>query len=533
MTRRLPFDPSRMAAKHRGESIGPSDAATGSGASGGSDANQAAIVWSVGTLATHLSHAITRAIPGTIHVAGEVSGFRERTHWYFDLKDAEASIGCVMFASAWRRAGLQVRDGMAVVVSGRLDFYAKQGKVSFIVESLRTVGEGAQDVAFRRLCEELRAAGWFEETRKRALPAFPRRIAVLTSRSGAAFQDVLDTLRRRCPAIEVVLLDVRVQGDGAAEEIASAMRWCSENAGHLGIDAAILTRGGGSKEDLWAFNDRELARAILESRVPIVAAIGHETDTTIAELVADLRAATPTQAAMRLSPDSRAMLEQLATLRARASRAMEQAIASRARESEHSVKHLGSAMTARIAGAARELERLGGRFAAGHPRAGLMARRTRLDTAARELRDAIAWRLEHVDLVSLGLELDDAMASRLRQERERVAHATRSLEAVGPTSVLARGYSVTMRSDGRAVRSRFDVSDGEELRTRVSDGEIASRVEANGEPLRRRGKPSVETPLSDASHESADPRTKDGTRSKRSTGNASQTRGLFEQLGNT
>ncbi len=532
MTRRLPFDPSRMTAKQHDASIGASDAsASASAASGPSSASQEATVWSVGTLATHLSQAIARAIPGTIHVAGEVSGFRERTHWYFDLKDAEASIGCVMFASAWRKAGLELRDGMAVVVSGRLDFYAKQGKTSLIVDSLRPAGEGAQDAAFRRLCEELRAAGWFDDARKRTLPVFPRRIAVLTSRSGAAFQDVLDTLRRRCPAIEVLLLDVRVQGEGAAGEIASAVRWCSTNAARLGIDAAILTRGGGSKEDLWAFNDRELARAIVESRVPIVAAIGHETDTTIAELVADVRAATPTQAAMRLSPDSRAMLEQLATLRARATRAMEQSIASRARECEHSVRHLGSAMGTRLAGAARALERLGGRLAAGHPRAELMARRTRLETAERGLREAFMWRLEHFDLASLTEELHDAMAGRLRRERERVSHATRSLEAVGPTSVLARGYSVTMRSDGRVVRSRFDVSDGEELRTRVGDGEIGSRVEVDGEARRRREEPTKGMTLRESSQEPAEPQGMGGGTSKRRTKNASQGPGLFERWG--
>lgn len=533
MTRRLPFGPSRMAAKQRDASRGANEAPASplvSAPPGLVSASQGVMVWSVGTLATHLSQAITLAIPGTIHVSGEVSGFRERTHWYFDLKDAEASIGCVMFASAWRKAGLDLRDGMALVVSGRLDFYAKQGKTSLIVESLRPAGEGAQDAAFRRLCEELRAAGWFDDARKRTLPAFPRRIAVLTSRSGAAFQDVLDTLRRRCPAIEVVLLDVRVQGEGAAGEVASAVRWCSANGARLGIDAAILTRGGGSKEDLWAFNDRELARAIVESRVPIVAAIGHETDTTIAELVADVRAATPTQAAMRVSPDSRAMLEQLSTLRARATRAMEQSIASRVREREHSVRHLGSAIGTRLASAARELERIGGRLAAGHPRAGLMARRTRLDAAERELREAFEWRLKHFDFVSLTEELHDAMAGRLRQERERVAYATRSLEVVGPTSVLARGYSVTMRSDGRVVRSRFDVSEGDELRTLVSDGEIGSRVEGEGEVRRRHDDSTKGMVLSESSQEPADPHGIGRVKSRRRTKNTNHGPSLFERV---
>ncbi|MFN7021149.1 MAG: exodeoxyribonuclease VII large subunit, partial [Phycisphaerales bacterium] len=204
---RLPFDPSRMTPREK-------------------PAAQASEVspLTVTQLASLVERALGDNLPATIRVIGEIGQFRERTHWYFDLKDQDAVISCVMFASAARKVGFVPRVGQQVVLSGRVEFYGRQGRTQFMAEKLQPVGEGALDAAFRRLCEELRGLGWFADERKRRLPVLPRRVAVLTSRSGAALQDVLDTARRRCPSVPIALIDARVQGEGAAAQLAQAVR---------------------------------------------------------------------------------------------------------------------------------------------------------------------------------------------------------------------------------------------------------------------------------------------------------------------
>ena len=267
--------------------------------------------WTVADLAREIKGAITRGLPAKVRVVGEVSNLSDRNHWFFSLKDESASIRAVMFASATRRVGFPVRDGQAVVATGRVDFYDAQGSVQLYVDKLEPVGEGARELALRAMIEELRALGYFDQERKRALPAVPTRIAVVTSRSAAALQDVVDTARRRWAGCELVLIDVRVQGSEAAAQIAAALRALSAGGASRGIEAVLLTRGGGSIEDLWAFNERVVADAVFDCVLPIVAAIGHETDTTVAELVADRRCATPTQAAMTLVPDRAGLQEQV------------------------------------------------------------------------------------------------------------------------------------------------------------------------------------------------------------------------------
>ncbi len=223
----------------------------------------------VSRLAEIIALTLRDGIASPIRVVGEVSGFRDRTHWYFDLKDEGAVVSCACFAQAARKQGFTPENGQEVVATGRVDFYAKQGKTQLYVDKLEPVGAGALELRFRALCEELRGLGWFEVGRKRALPAFPRRVAVVTSRSGAALQDVIDTARRRCPAVELVVCDVPVQGDGAAPAIVRTLGELSARHGELGIDAVVVTRGGGSMEDLWAFNERAVAQAVLDCPVPI------------------------------------------------------------------------------------------------------------------------------------------------------------------------------------------------------------------------------------------------------------------------
>lgn len=458
---RLPFDPAKMSAATPAAPK-PPDTAPGT--------------LRVAQVAAILESALRDHVPRGLRVVGEVSNFTDRTHWYFNLKDADAVVSCVMFQFAARKAGFTPATGQEVVVTGNVEFYKPQGKVTFRVEKIEPVGAGALELAYRKLVEEIRALGWMDIARKRPLPAFPRRVAVITSRTGAALQDVLDTLKRRCPAVEVCLLDTLVQGPAAAPAIATAINWLSANAATLAIDTLIVTRGGGSMEDLWAFNDRAVAQAIVNCSIPVAAAIGHEIDTTIAELVADERCATPTQAAMRCSPDRAALTEQLEATAARLDQSLR--VESRRARERYSAASRGLLSTARaiVSTSARRLESLAGRLEAHRPAAVYERRRARVDQSADRLAAALRRRLDRLDLHRLALDLQLAASTALRSAIDRAAAAQRQLELVGPRSVLDRGYSVTLRPDGRAVRAPADVQPGDQLITRLADGAIRSTV---------------------------------------------------------
>lgn len=445
----------------------------------------------VGALAAMVSSALDSGLPAKVSVIGEISGFRERTHWYFDLKDADAVVSCVVFASAWRRLGFVPEPGAQVVVSGRVEFHAKTGRLSLLGASVQPVGAGALDLALRRLVEELRALGWLDQSRKRPLPVFPGRLAVITSRSGAAFQDVLDTIRRRCKCMGVLLADARVQGDGAAAEVTARLRQIARRHRELGVEVVLITRGGGSAEDLWAFNDRELARAIVESPIPVVAAIGHETDTTVAELVADLRAATPTQAAMLIAPDSHAIGEQLDSTSRRLGLALRRAASGRRGELAAAEGRLRRAIErTALAGAGADVERLRGTLARVAPTR-VIAWWTRFERAAarlgRQEPARVAARRQAQRAAALRaaqLRLRSVIRARLAAFNVAAASGARQLEAVGPLAVLERGYSVTLDASGRVVRRVADVSAGTNIETRLVDGSVRSVV--GGAPDRSR-----------------------------------------------
>lgn len=435
-------------------------------------------VLTVSALAARIDAAVRAGLPATVRVYGEISGVRQRTHWYFDLKDAQTVIGCVMFASAARRSRTAVTDGQQVVVTGRVEYYARQGRISIIVDRVEPVGAGALDAAFRRLCDEIRALGWFADERKRPLPLMPRRVAIVTSKGGAAVHDVLATMASRCPAVEAAIVDVRVQGDGAAEDVARAIRWLSAHHESLGVDVVIVTRGGGSQEDLWAFNERVVAEAIVRCRVPVVAAIGHESDTTIAELVADVRASTPTQAAVRVTPDRAALLEQVGVAESR----LRAALIGRIERSRQRVALAGQSL--RRPGVL--VDRAAGRTSESTRRM-LGAMRHRMREAELRLGRAFT-RLErhrpatiHASRAATIAQL----AQRLRGAGARLpaAHALRleameaRLHAVAPLAVLQRGFSVTLDAKGRAVRDAAEVKAGQRVTTRVARGSFDSIVD--------------------------------------------------------
>ncbi|HMN39694.1 MAG TPA: exodeoxyribonuclease VII large subunit [Phycisphaerales bacterium] len=439
---------------------------------------------SVTQLAAMIDHALRDRLPMGLKVLGEISRFTDRTHWYFDLKDAGAVIACVMWQSAARRMGFTPSHGQQVVLTGRVEYYQPFGKTQFMVEKLEPVGAGALDLAYRRLLEDLRALGYFAPERKRPLPMLPRKIAVVTSRTGAALQDVLDTVGRRCPSLPLALADVRVQGEGAAPQVASAIRSLGRHHVRWGIDVILVTRGGGSLEDLWAFNERIVADAIYESPIPVVAAIGHETDTTIAELVADLRCATPTQAAMRIAPDSEALRRQLFSLGGRLGSILTRQIRLDSERLRAASRHAFFATpdgfiqqpAQRLRAAAQSL-----RHAALER---LQQASRRLDLAGQRLnrhRPEAAYARRESDLAHVAHRLRAAAASAVSDRTATLESAARSLDLIGPHNVLRRGYSVTHRSDGSVLRSVEDARAGEALRTHLADGSITSIVAPEGE----------------------------------------------------
>ena len=384
--------------------------------------------------------AVAEALPPKLRVIGEVSNFSNRAHWFFSLKDDQTALRCVCFASVARRIGLPLRDGMEVIATGRIDYYESQGQLQLYIERLEPVGEGALELRFRALCDELRQLGYFDPDRKRDLPLMARSIAVVTSRSAAALQDVIDTASRRWPGCRLVLCDVRVQGEQAAGEIAAAIDDLSQRGAALGIEAVILTRGGGSVEDLWAFNERIVADAVYRCRLPIAAAVGHETDTTIAELVADARCATPTQAAMMLIPDREALGHQLHQVSARLSLLVR-------RRYETARQRLEAAMRRPF------LQR---------PQA---------------LYDPLVERLD-----GLTDRVHAAAQRRLEAAQQQLTALQRQLGSVGPTQVLQRGYSYTLGPRGQVLRRVAQVGSGDRITTVLADGRIASRVESDADP---------------------------------------------------
>lgn len=488
------FDPKKM----RGSPPPPAPSTPGSG-------RQDPI--SVSALGELIARELADRVPRPIRVVGEISGHRDRSHWYFDLKDENAVIGCIMFASAARKVGFPVSNGLKVVAEGRIDFYAPHGKVQLYVDRLTPMGAGELELRFRQLVAELRELGWFDQAAKKPLPVFPKRIAVVTSRSAAALQDVIDTARRRCPMVELALVDVRVQGEQAAPEIARAIGWLSANHAELGIDAIILTRGGGSMEDLWAFNERMVAEAVHRCALPIVAAIGHETDTTIAELVADERCATPTQAAMRLIPDRAALLEQIDAYASRVSTELcrrlryesqrirgllrlpwladpRSIIIDQRTELASQARHLRAALRHRVQHERIALSDLSVRIARGRPEAVYAARFARLDSIGRRLQRATRARLGPQAINAAEDALHGTIAEALESRRRRLDALERELILCGPEHVLRRGYTITTLADGTLLRSIHDAPPGTPISTRLVDGSIRSTVNAgaDGEP---------------------------------------------------
>ncbi len=389
---------------------------------------------SVGQVASLIKRVLGDNIPSRIRVVGEISNFGDRVHWFFSLKDENASLRCACFASSAKRMGFTPTDGMQVVATGRLDFYDAQGSLQFYVDHIEPVGQGALELQLRAMMEQLRGQGYFDPQHKKPIPRMADRIAVVTSRNAAALADVKSTAASRWPGCELLLYDVRVQGEFAAGEIAAAINDLSQRGESLGIDAILVTRGGGSIEDLWAFNERVVADALFACRLPVVAAIGHETDITVAELVADQRCATPTGAAMVLVPDREALEHQLVQL----SQRLRLVLRRRHQLAQQRIKSIRT-----------------------HP----IFRRPDY------LLEASAQRLTHIQD-----RFKTLIPQRLAMAQQQITALQRHLQSVGPQSVLQRGFSYTTDAKGNIIRSVKQLKNDDMMQTVLADGKITSQV---------------------------------------------------------
>jgi exodeoxyribonuclease VII large subunit len=448
------------------------------------------------------------ALPDAFFIQGEISNFRtyDRGHAFFTLKEAGAELPCVLWKDALERLKFRPTDGMAAIARGCVKLYEPQGKLQLYVETLIPQGAGSLELAFRQLCDKLRAEGLFEAHRKRPLPKLPQTVAIITSRTGDVLHDVLTTAYRRFPGLHTLLYPVRVQGDQAAPDIAKAIHALNthelkiENR-KLKIDLILLVRGGGSLEDLWAFNEEIVARAICASRIPIATGIGHEPDTTIADLVGDLRGPTPTGITELTIPDVQTLLAALDAKQALLTRDLR-------RHVEYTRANLARAATTfeitfreALRNRQQRIDILARLVARIEPRHAIAQGWRRVEDAQRRLEKALHARiLAAADALSRAhARLDRAsplnrihrqgdrvevLASRLQAAIRRrsslaadaLARLNDHLRMVSPQSVLDRGFSITTDADGRVIRNPTQVKKGDLLTTRLAEGTITSTV---------------------------------------------------------
>lgn len=414
-------------------------------------------------------------------VEGEISNLARPAsgHWYFTLKDSNAQVRCAMFRNRNMLVRMRVEDGQKVRLKGRLSIYENRGDYQLIVSKMESRGDGALQQAFEELKRKLLREGLFDDAHKQPLPAHIRHLGVITSPTGAAIRDILSTLRRRFPAIRITILPVSVQGGNSARGMIHALELANARQGCLrDIDALVIGRGGGSLEDLWSFNDESLARAIFDSELPVVSAVGHEVDFTIADFVADMRAATPTAAAELLSPDQSDYLELFQAYARQFAAQMLQRIAQSQQQLvllQKQLKHPGRRLQDQ-AQALDELEaRLRRAFRNELYRAGSNLRqlqeRLRLNSPERLLGQY------GKELVNSSRNLHRAMQAKLEQSRQALVQQSRNLNTVSPLATLSRGYSITLDDNGNVLRDANAVKAGDRLRTRLHEGELISIVE--------------------------------------------------------
>ena len=434
-------------------------------------------VYSVTRLTREVRVLLDRGL-GVVWVEGELSNFSQPAsgHWYFSLKDKDAQLRCAMFRMKNMLVGFTPRAGSQLLVRGRISVYEARGEYQLIVEHLEEAGLGALKREFERLKSQLAAEGLFAPARKRPLPRFPRRIGVVTSPTGAALRDILHILKRRYPPAAVLIYPTPVQGVAAAPALVRALSLASARRE---CDVIVLARGGGSLEDLWAFNDERLARAIHACSLPVVCGVGHEVDFTIADLVADARAPTPSAAAELVVPDRLACLEAL----------------------EHTAQRLAGGLRREVRVAAARLQATERRLKLAHPGVRLQQQMQRLDDLSQRLGGALRARVHHERLrvselktrlarrspqhavqeyrarhQQLQTRLTRACEQTLAHVAHRLALAQRGLHSVSPLATLTRGFAIITRADGRVLTDAAAVGPGEQIEARLARGILSARV---------------------------------------------------------
>ncbi len=416
---------------------------------------------------------------GSIWLEAEISNLAKPSsgHWYFSLKDATAQVRCCMFRQRNMLCTFAARDGQKVLVRARIGLYEPRGEYQLVIDHMEDSGLGALKRQFEELSAKLAAEGLFAPERKRALPMIPKRIGVITSPTGAAIRDILHVLARRFAAVPVLIYPVAVQGAAAAAEIAAAVRAAGRRAE---CDVLILARGGGSLEDLWAFNDEALARAIVASPIPIISGIGHEIDFTIADFAADVRAPTPSAAAEIAVPDGEEWFASLSRLAQRLQRGLRRRVESQRERLRWLIGRAALVSpSARLAERSQRLDDLEQRMSRGlrqilaDRRSALGERRSRLwqRSPVAQLRSAAA---KHAALFA---RLRAAAVARLHLAREHLSPLVRTLQAVSPLATLDRGYAIVSRVGGTIVRSAVEVSPGTPIDVRLAVGKFRAKVE--------------------------------------------------------
>jgi len=436
-----------------------------------------------------------------VYVEGEISNYRpaESGHLYFTLKDATSQLRVVMWRTQARLLRFKPENGLQVIARGRVTVYDERGDLQFQAEYLEPKGAGALQIAFEQLKAKLAAEGLFEPSRKRKIPILPQRIGLVTSPRGAALQDILNILRRRHESVNVLIYPAQVQGEGAAHEVASGVRWFNRAAS---IDVIIVARGGGSFEDLFAFNDEGLARVIAASEIPVISAVGHETDVTICDFVADVRAPTPSAAAELVVQSKQQLADKLLGYHKRLTQAMnykllrannvlsrfaqhavfvrmQDSIARRQQRVDDLILRMAGAQSHILKAQLRRVDTLEARLRHHDLRVRTGEMRRRLEGRAGQLQVAMSRRLvaHRNELDRRSAAMQGAATNLLLRRRARWERLESQLQALSPKAILERGYALVFDSEGRLVREASQLSPGQQVRTQLARGEFVSKVE--------------------------------------------------------
>ncbi|MHC4795815.1 MAG: exodeoxyribonuclease VII large subunit [Planctomycetota bacterium] len=444
---------------------------------------------SVTHLNTLIKRVLTDHLPSTIHLIGEISNLTRPTsgHLYLTLKDQNSEIRAVMWRSAASTLKFKPADGMKVVATGRVDLYQPRGQYQFYIRKLQPSGVGALELAFRQMRDRLTREGLFDPKHKKNIPPYPKQIAIVTSPTGAAIRDIIKTIRSRYPCVSIILHPVRVQGEGAADQIARAVQRLNRFSQTLGgIDCIIAGRGGGSLEDLWAFNEESVARAIYQSEIPVISAVGHEVDLTIADLVADVRAPTPTAAGEIVIPILNEVIKLLANQSAKLYRAVGHELDNKqARFQTLERSELFRDPIAIIHHVEQQLDEIASRLRlrGSQKLANNQQKLHQVEIALAKISPKHLLNMDCQKITQSSRNLNRAVIHRMQSARQILESFGARLDATSYRQTLARGYTITRTGDGRKIiTSPQQVQTGDKILTQTSKGEFESQItKAKGE----------------------------------------------------